>query len=344
MINKKTVGDFLEAILLIFFIFSLNSCIQNKSKIDTSKITINSDFKRFDVDLFNLSLPVSVEAIKGIRNSYPTFFDLFCSRIIRIPVENDSVIAAHLTLFIGDKDVKEIWSKTKSVFMHTDQLNENINEMLKYYHYYFPQKFVPDIVTYVSAFNYTVITTDSLLGIGLDMYLGKDCSFYPALGLPKYMVDKLTQEFILRDIAKALFQSDYDPDEVSNEFLSQLIYQGKLLYYTDLLLPEEPDTIKIGYQAAQLDWCKKNESNIWGFMIENNLLYSKESSRYIRYLSDGNTTQGLPKESPGKVGAWIGWQIVRSYMANYKEAKIDSFLLETDAQKILSESGYKPGK
>jgi hypothetical protein len=344
MLIKKTISCHALFFLLSTIGLLISGCKESRLKIDTDKIMISPDFQRFDEDLFKLPEPVSASAIEMMRKKYPSFFDLFISKIIRLPAGDDSVLASSLSYFIHDKDVQSIHAKTSSVFADLNWLKNDLTEMLKYYHYYFPSKPVPDIITYISAFNYTVITTDSALGIGLDMYLGKDCPFYPGLGLPKYMTDKLSKEYIVRDAIKAMFQSDYDPDQVSNEFLSQIVYQGKLLYYTDMMAPEMDDTIKIGYTSQQLAWCNGNEANIWGFMIENDLLYSKEPTRYIRYINDGNTTQGLPKESPAKLGAWIGWKIARAYMENHPGVKPEAFLMEKDAQKILSESGYKPRK
>jgi len=343
MLIKKTV--FLYFSLLIFSAIGLfQSCKTDHRKIDTDTISIHAGFSRFDHDLFSMPQPVTVDEVAGLRKRYPAFLDLYCQRIIHIPVDNDSVIAANLTLFIGDVDVTSIYKKTKEVFADTKWLEAELMEMLKYYQHYFPGEKVPDIITYISVFNYTVITTDSALGIGLDMYLGKDCEFYPALGLPKYMTDKLSKEYIGRDAVKAIYQSNYDPDQVGTEFLSQIIYNGKLLYLTDMLLPETSDTIKTGYSAEQLKWVQQNETNIWGFMIEHDLLYSKEPSRYIRYINDGPGTQGLPKEAPARLGAWIGWRIVDAYMKKHEGMTLATLLNEKDAQKILSESGYKPAR
>jgi hypothetical protein len=171
MLNKKSVYYFYLVLSVFFLIISFESCTDHKSKIDTGKININSSFQRFDQDLFQLSKPLTVMEISQLRKKYPSFFDLFCGKIIHIPSENDSVIAANLNLFISDKDVVSIHNKTVEVFKNTDWLKDDLIEMLKYFHYYFPVKPVPDILTYISAFNYAVITTDSIIGIGLDMYL-----------------------------------------------------------------------------------------------------------------------------------------------------------------------------
>jgi uncharacterized protein YjaZ len=100
----------------------------------------------------------------------------------------------------------------------------------------------------------------------------------------------------------------------------------------------------MGYTKEQLEWCIKNESNIWAFFIEQKLLYSTVVQQYIKYISDGPTTNGLPKESPAKIGAWIGWQIVKAYMNNNPAITLEQLLKEKDAQKILNNSNYKPKK
>jgi uncharacterized protein YjaZ len=47
-------------------------------------------------------------------------------------------------------------------------------------------------------------------------------------------------------------------------------------------------------------------------------------------------------ETPGRVGAWIGWQIVRSYMKN-NTVPLQQ-LLAMDARELFELSRYKPKK
>jgi uncharacterized protein YjaZ len=50
----------------------------------------------------------------------------------------------------------------------------------------------------------------------------------------------------------------------------------------------------------------------------------------------------IDKESPGRIGVWLGWQIVRSYMNN-NEVTLQQ-LLQTNAEEIFNKSKYKPKK
>jgi hypothetical protein len=123
-----------------------------------------------------------------------------------------------------------------------------------------------------------------------------------------------------------------------------MISQGRLLYYLDLVTPDEPDTIKTGYTSAQLNWCIQNEKKIWSFFIDNKLLFSFDPNLMNKYVNDGPTTNGFPKESPGNIGQFTGWQIVKSYMKNNPQVTLQQLMEEKDLLKIFNESKYKPLK
>ena len=74
--------------------------------------------------------------------------------------------------------------------------------------------------------------------------------------------------------------------------------------------------------------------------------YSPEKS--VNLLADFNNigeapfTQGFSQElSPGNIGQWIGWQIIKKYVSKNPEMKPEE-LMRTDAKKIIDEAKYKP--
>ena len=112
----------------------------------------------------------------------------------------------------------------------------------------------------------------------------------------------------------------------------------------DAMLPDTHDSIKIGFTKEQLDFCKKNEAHIWSLFIDKNLLFSTEQSKYLKYINEGPTTNGLPKESPAMLGVWVGWQVVKKYMNDNPTITLKQLMEEKDSQKILTKSKYKPQK
>ena len=124
-----------------------------------------------------------------------------------------------------------------------------------------------------------------------------------------------------------------------------MIHSGKILYLKDVILPEYKEEEKIGYTESQLHWCQENESYMWRYFIENQLLYDDDPKLLLRFVNPAPFSKfylEIDNESPGKVGAWTGWQIVRSYMKN-NEVSLTQ-LMQTDAKEIFEKSNYKPKK
>jgi hypothetical protein len=88
------------------------------------------------------------------------------------------------------------------------------------------------------------------------------------------------------------------------------------------------DAVKIGYTDAQMKWCEENEYEIWAYFKENKVLYSTEVMDLKRMTEEGPSTPGMPSESPGMVGAWTGWQIIKAYQsgANKPLKEIASYI------------------
>ena len=95
-----------------------------------------------------------------------------------------------------------------------------------------------------------------------------------------------------------------------------MIEKGKKLYFLESMMPEKEKHILIGYTAEQLNWCETSEGEIWAFYNEKDLFYTKNYMEHKKHVDDGPQTSGMPKEAPGNVGTWIGWQIVNQYMKN----------------------------
>jgi hypothetical protein len=91
-----------------------------------------------------------------------------------------------------------------------------------------------------------------------------------------------------------------------------------------------------------LDWIEKNEGKVWNYFVSQNLIYSKEITKIGSYVLDGPFTPNMPEQSPGNVGNYIGWQIVKRY-ADRKNLSVSQVCeLNINPQIILQESKYRP--
>lgn len=305
--------------------------------------------ERFEKDLFESRIPLDTARVRFLANKYGDFFELWCVQLAMVlppgrGKPSEEIIAFNLNQYVQDKYIREVYTKSQEQFADLDWLQKDLGQVWQRYREGFPGRIVPTVITYLSPFSSNVMAMDSLLGVGLHFYFGQDYKYYPTLQLPGYMIRKMERAYIVSDLLRGWLESEFFTDSVEKNCLSQMIFQGKILFASEVIAPEMPDTIRTGYSQKQLEWTNENEANIWSFFIEQEMLYKTNPKVYLKYIHDGNTTSGFPKEAPARLGGYIGWQIVRSYMQTHPEVTLEQLFKTNDAQFILANSGYKPPK
>lgn len=342
--NRVTIYMKLSLSLKILTIALLiASCSENKVNIDISDSDLDLKFNRLESDLFrNEKENLSYEDYLSLNEKYGHFFKLFVENVIAVGRAEDSTTVYYLNHFRNDLQVKEIAGTTLQKYPDVELLNKDFTYAFSRYNKLFPERIIPNLYTFISAFSYTIVVDDSLLGIGLDMYLGSDQEYYRLLGIPAYKVQNMNRENIVSDVMKSWLMTEFELKSENSDLLSNMIYHGKLLYALDLLLPNTEDSIKIGYSREQMSWVRENEKDIFFHFAEKELFYSKEGKQIQKYIGEAPFTPGFPEGSPGMTGRWMGWQIVRKYMENNDPTDLQALFNEADAQKILKLSKYKP--
>ncbi len=321
----------------------LGACNRNPLKVDISKSKKEVKFVRFDKELFALPLKDTLTEISELSNKYPDFFNLFTSRIIRIGRVGDKEFPRLLARFLTDTMILNVERIVNKNFTDFEETEKQINRAFKYYQYHFPGKEVPTIFVYTSGFNQSVVTYKNSIGISLDKYLGRNCRYYKKLSTaPQYKITNMHKAKIPSDVAYAWASAQFGEQSRATNLIGNMIYQGKLMYFVDALLPDVNDSLKIGYTTKQLDFCENNEAEMWKYLVERKMLFSTKRMDIIRYINDGPTTSGFPLEAPGRAGIWLGWQIVRQYMKKFPETTLKKLMQNNDYQQILNDSEYFP--
>jgi len=331
---KQFVFLFCLAVLLF-------SCTRNSLKINVSNVTLELKIKHLDVDLLKLNQAEMPSAIAQLKASYKGFFDIFTYKMIAIGGTEQENFPQLLFSFVSDTLIRSLQT-TVTQKIDTLQLRKKLEIAFRHYKYYFPQKKIPVIYTCISGFNQSVVTADQVLGVSLDKYLGVESRFYPRLGLQEYKIRNMHPQKIVPDMMAAWATTEWPMEDHGNSLLSQMIQQGKVMYFVDAMLPDLDDSLKIGFTAKQLEFCKKSEASMWAFLAEHKLLFSTDRMNIKRFMDDGPYTSAFTDKSPARTGTWIGWQIVRSYMRQHKEIKLADLMEMTDYQVILNQSGYQP--
>ena len=241
--------------------------------------------------------------------------------------------------YCNDAKIKETVSEK---FSNISLLKEQLTSLFKHYKYYFPEKNIPNIYTCISGFNQSVVTSDSIIGISLDKYLGYNNKCYSNLPFYNYQKRRMTAEMIPVDVVEAWTKSEFIYQSDSDNMLDNMLYDGKIRYIIDCMLPELPDTIKWRYTEKQLHWANQNESNIWNYLTGKKLLFSTKPSEITKYVGEGPFTVPLSKKSAPKAAVFVAYKIVKLYMKNNPEVSLKMLMNENDARIILAKSKYNP--
>jgi gliding motility-associated lipoprotein GldB len=315
---------FLVSCILSLMFFSCDKKSAVEKKIEALPVQIKID--RFDQVFFESS----PKDLQKIKKRYPFFFPE------GIP---DSVWVNK----INNPLWRELFAEVQKKYKKSETIEAELEKVFKHIKFHFPKTKSPKVYTVIAEMDYDnkVIYADSLVIISLEMYLGKDHKFYE---FPAYIRQNFEQRQMMPDLVASFAKSKITTDK-DNTLLSQMIYHGKLLYLKDLLLSSYTDDEKMGYTPKEISWCEENESYIWRYFLENELLYSNElklNSRFIAPAPFSKFYLEIDNESPGQVGAWIGWQIVRSFVKN-NDVPVAK-LLELNAKELFKKSKYKPKK
>lgn len=328
-----------KSIYLFILLLGFSSCTNNSFRrlnFDVSDLDIpNFKIERYEQDLFNVDTLNFLNGINKIQQKYKPF----------LGAENLNTESIQpLFNYVTNPKIIKLSNVVKYNYKDISDLEEEIKNAFQYYQYYFPKSNLPIVYTYISGlqFESPVQLSAEAMVIGLDLYLGSDFNEYKTLGIPAYKSARMTREHIAVDCMKAFARIHLYENRRQNNFLDEIIENAKLLYFLDAMLPKKADHLKIGYTQSQLKWCIENEQNIWAFFIDKQLLYSANYEINRKFIQDGPFTLAFSKEAPAMIGNWIGWQIIRSYMNNNPDVSLPDLLKETNAQKILKQSGYKP--
>ncbi|MFN8258222.1 MAG: hypothetical protein U0W24_21215 [Bacteroidales bacterium] len=332
----KTSALFISIILISVFC----SCSKNKFDVDTSNIKADLEINRFDKDLLE-GYP-DTPAVEKLRHKYGKFLELYSQRIIEIGSPDDPRYNDFLNQFNKYCKNYEIPARVETTFGDFSKTAALLEKTFKYYKYYFPDKKIPIIYTLLSGFRISVITDEGMLGIGLDRYLGADCELYKAQGLEKYKTRRMDKVMIPVDCMRALAIMEFPMADSANNMVSHIIYEGKIQYFLDAMLPFEQDTIKFGYTADQLYWANHNEDKIWASLIERQMLFSTDQMVVRKMVEDAPFTALFANNSAPRAGAFIGWKIVHKYMDLHPEITLGQLMQNNDYQGILNSAEYKP--
>jgi gliding motility-associated lipoprotein GldB len=339
---------FRKAQIYLFFSISLSfiTC-RHPQKDDVSHIQLEVNIDRFDHALKNINIANINKETAALKKHYSPFYEDYMEKILRAGSISDSLYLDDLKSILTGKPYLDLQNETDLVFPDLKKQENEITDAFKRLRFHFPQQPLPKLYSYISGFQAQTSLGNGYFAIGLDLFLGADSKFYPALTetFPRYISRRFTPDHITPRVIEGLLREEMFPESDQDKtLLSKMIYNGKILCLMDRLLPDVADSIKIGYTNSQLKWARDFEPEIWGYFIQEELLFETDFLKIQRYLTEAPFTPGLgdQHESAPKLAVWTGWQIVKQYLSKKPDITLKELMTMNDAQQILNDSKYRP--
>lgn len=319
----------MKQFIVLGLICSLILSCKNEDALEAEISKVKTDFivERFDLAFAN----AQPQDLGNLKKTFPFLFSE------RVP---DSIWLEQMK----DTFQLELNSAVKLKYNSLSEVEADIHRLFQHLKYYEKTFQEPRVITLTNFVQYRnkVAVTDSIVLVALDNYLGADHEFYG--NIPQYIADNMKASQIVVDLATAY--SEQRIFQVQKKtLLDEMIYFGKQLYFKDIMLPFKTDHEKIGYSDTQLGFARANEDMIWTYFVENEMLFDTDSQLPARFIADAPFSKfylEIDNETPGRLGQYIGWQIVRAYMNN-NDVSLDK-MMQTEAAEIFNRSNYKPPK
>jgi hypothetical protein len=343
--HSMTLSGPIRVFLLGAIFFSVFSACSNDNDIprpDISGVKIDFKLDRFEQDIFALDTTRLQEGMQQLLGKYPTMLPLFCNEIIHDQSNPNETPREALGSFLSTSQIRLLYDTVQQVYGNLAWLEKDLTQMFRYYKYYFPEKPTPQVVTMISEYATDAFTAgDSLCGIGLDLFLGESYPGYDPDVFPYFLRRQFKKEYIPVRLAKAVAQNCSDGPS-GQRLLDIMLHNGKELYLVDCLLPEVPDSLKMGYTRTQMEGCYANEAEVWARLLSEKLLYSTDFDKIRKLITPSPNAPVVFQEAPGEIGNWVGLRIIKAYMKRYPETTIQELFRMSDSQKFLEMAKYKP--
>lgn len=326
----------------------LNACGQGEAgnnTPDVSKVAISYTAHPFYKDLAAIDTGNISEGLRQMKAKYPAFLDFYLDTMMGFDIrggydEPNRMLHDFLTM----KDYRNLLDTVVLAFPDTRRYDDWLQQSFRYIRHYDKSFTLPEHVYYfVSGLRgiTAALQSDDNIGVGLDMFLGEDFFPYRQLNKSNFEIIRMTSENIPVWVCRALYEDRYPFIPEDKNLLALMVEKGKELYFLEKVTPYLKDETRLGFTPEQLSWCQANEALVYNLFIQNNLLFENNLQKTMRYVSDGPAVPGLPGDSPGNIGSYMGWRIVKQYAAR-NNVDMHTLLETKDARKILEGAAYKP--
>lgn len=260
--------------------------------------------------------------IEALAKKYPDIIDYQFYYCFKTGLPKDSTFAANWADFTRSPYYKRLSKRIdEKLAPKLPQSKRLIEDGFKRLRVHLPDSKLPKSVVFMNSyFSSSVYCTEQEVSIGLERYLGAKTDVIKELPgdvFYEWIKKAMEPEYLERDaVCGWILTHICEPGKDFNN-IQAIVQWGKILYLTKAALPEQEERILLRYTQNEYDWAMRNERNFWEYLVKQNILFTRSETDQAAFLQEAPFTAGLPQKGPDRLGQFLGYRIVCSYMEQY---------------------------
>ena len=318
-------------------LFLMCSCSKNTKDVDVSESVVSVDMRRLDLEMSQCN---SAEEVETVLARHPALVSSFVQYGI---MPNLKVMSFEFLKLISSG--QELFSAVSNELSEVDDIELELEDAFKHFKHYDNNFKEPVLYWIISGYGgFSVDAKDStVVIIGSEYFLDDKVKFFPRREeMPYYLYKYYDRDHLSSKVVKRLVKGLYaEVNQKDQSLINSMIYWGKVLYMTEHILPNIPDSILVEYTADEILRVEANRKETYFHFVENQLFYKEDQNSKLKYVDRRPNTNELGDKAPGRIGQYLGWDIVRSYM-KHNDVSLMELMSDTDHRQIFEKAKYKP--
>lgn len=332
-VDLRSKIETMRGVLLIISLVLFAGCSNDGCRESIAPKQVALELERLDQKLFAAQ---SSNDILKLLEDYPKFANFFL-QADQYPA--DSILANQLYQLIQNEAIDTLYQESLAAFSDLEDIMTSLEKAYGRLSAYYPDAQFPVIQTAFTGLYKDLVITNEQVIIGMDFFIGESASYKPQQ-IPDYILKRYTTAHLPANIMQFV-SSQFIQTSKGETMLAEMIDYGKSYYLLSKLLPCTPEHTLMGYTKAEWSDSFENDDIIWANFIENELLFETNHQIKQKFLGERPNVYEIGDKCPGRIGRWVGWQIVEAY-ANKTGISVIDLMKETDANKVFRVSQYKP--
>ena len=323
----------MRAVILILLVVFLSACGNETCRESVVPVMVKLEVERLETELFAAKSQKEVEGFLSNHSDFAQFF------LHSDQYPTDSILAQKIFTLIQNPAIDTLYQEALDAFQNFDGVVSSLESSLGRLKVYYPETPSPKLQTAVTGLYNDMFITNEHIMIGLDFFIGKNASFKPQQ-IPNYILRRYSPEHLAASIMQFISSQFILPGK-GDAMLTEMIDYGKSYYLLSKIMPCTPESILIGYTDEEWSDVFENENIIWANFVQNEWIYETNHGMKQKFLGERPNVYEIGEKCPGRIGRWLGWQIVNAYV-DRSDISVEDLMKETDHNKIFTQSGYKP--